>query len=655
MRRGMATINGTAKADVLDGIAGQDIIYGNKGNDTIVGVTAAAPELLVDGSFESAAVAANTWSHFAQVGGWKSDTGVEVWGKDFIEKASNGDKLMELDYDYGFSKVWQDVKTTAGEEYSLSLDTAMRPDTTAGTNGINVFWNGVQVGHIDPNSTTWSTETFKVVGTGGTDRLEFREDANSNDSLGGLIDNVSLKGSVGGNLLVGGAGNDHITAGNNGDILVGGDIKSGAVDTTKMSIHQDVTAHVAFDGSGAGYNNAVGMYTYDDKGNITSTKILFNDVSGAGVQGGAASFDMSMKAGEHFGFFVVPNGDANGQIQDLANGGASFHLVDETNGQTANVNGGHGLQLAYQTADGQWGVVQTAQGTAVYTTNTSLNDDGFDHGHVTVDPTTGVMSVAFEDLWGGGDQNFHDANFTINIGQTNAILMPHVSSGTATSADDDTLIGGTGHDTLLGMRGNDTLNGGAGDNYLNGGTGDDTFVAGGGNDTIVGGKGFDTIDFSGATGGVTVDLAGHSASGYGSDTVTGVEAVIGSKFADTLIGGKGDNFLSGGAGDDHIRGGKGSDIMSGGDGNDTFVWARSDLGKGVDTITDFGNGKDALDLTAVFAGQKGDHASKVQIVDDVAGSHLMAKIGGQFVEVAMLDNVHNTSAADLLKAGMLLV
>lgn len=653
----MATINGTSDADVLTGRNGQDVIYGNKGNDTITGVTAQAPNLLVDGSFESAPVADGTWSHFAQVGGWRSDTGIEIWGKDFIEKASDGNKLMELDYDKRFSKVWQDVQTTAGEEYTLSLDTAMRPNTAAGTNGINVFWNGVQVGHIDPNSTTWSTETFKVVGTGGTDRLEFREDAQGNDSYGGLIDNVSLKGNVSGNLLVGGAGNDHITAGNNGDVLVGGNIKAGEVDAAKMSIHQDVKAHVAFTGSNAEYHNAVGIYTYDSKGNITSTKLLFNDVSNAGVAGGPSGLDIDLKAGEHFGFFIAPNGDANDQIQKLVDGGAAFHLVDETNGQTANVNSGHGMQLAYQTADGQWGVVKTTKWTEVYTTNANNNDDGVQHSHVTVDPTTGVMNVAFEDQWGGGDQNFNDANFTVNIGQANAILMPHVGTSTtsSTSADDDTLIGGSGNDTLLGMRGNDMLNGGAGDNYLNGGTGDDTFVAGGGNDTIVGGKGFDTIDFSKATAGVNVDLGAHTASGFGTDKITGVEAVVGSGFADTLTGDKADNTIFGGAGDDHIRGGKGSDLLIGGDGNDTFIWARSDIGKGVDKIADFGNGKDVLDLTAVFAGQKGDHSSKVQLVDDVAGSHLMAKIGGQFVEVAMLDNVHNTTAADLMKAGMLLV
>ena len=649
----MATINGTNNADVLAGVTGGDTIVGSKGADTITGATMNS-EQLVDGSFESAAVAAGSWTHFAQVGGWHSDTGIEVWGKNFIENASNGDKLMELDYDNKFSKVWQDVKTTAGEEYSLSLDSAMRPGTSASTNAINVFWNGVEVGRIEPNSTNWSTEQFKVVGTGGTDRLEFREDGNQNDSYGGLIDNVSLKGSVQSNLLIGGTGNDNIVGGNNGDVLVGNDVKGGAVDLTKMSIHQDVTAHVAFDGSGAGYHNAVGMYTYDDKGNITSTKILFSDISGAGVSG-ASNLDFALKAGEHFGFFVVPNGDSNGQIQNMISQGGTFHLVDETNGQTANVNSGHGLQLAFESTDGQWSTVQTANGTAIYSTNTATNDDGFQHSHVTVDPTTGVMSVAFEDLWAGGDQNFHDANFTVDIGTTNAILMAHEDAGKGTVANDDILTGGSGNDTLLGMSGNDTINGSTGDNFIDGGTGNDHIYAGGGNDTIYGGKGYDTLDFSGATQGVTVDLAGHTASGYGNDKVTGIEALVGSSFNDTLAGDKGSNVIDGGAGDDHIRGGKGADVLIGGEGNDTFVWSRSDVGTGVDHVKDFGNGQDVLDLSALFAGQKGDHASKVQVVDDTAGSHLMAKIGGSFVEVAMLENVHGTTTADLLKAGMLLV
>ena len=652
----MATINGTTKADVLQGTTGNDTVLGGKANDSITGATASG-ELLVDGSFETAAVGAGTWSHFAQVGGWHSDTGIEVWGKNFIENASAGDKLMELDYDNRFSKVWQDVKTTAGEEYNLSLDSAMRPGTSASTNGINVFWNGVEVAHIAPGSTTWSTEQFKLIGTGGTDRLEFREDARGNDSYGGLIDNVSLKGVAHGNLLVGGTGNDKLVAGHNGDVLVGNDVKGGAVELTKMSIHQDVTAHVAFDGSGAGYHNSVGMYTYDANGKITGVQMLFSNVSGAGVQNGPSAFDLKLHAGEHFGFFVAPNaynqGD-NAKLFDSKDG--HFVMLDATNGGDANVNAGHDMQLAYVANNGSETVLHTQYWTSLFTTNTNDNADGFQHSHVTVDPLTGIMSVAFEDLMGGGDKNFHDANFTIDIGKTNAILMAHDQTSSAHAvANDDTLIGGNGNDTLLGMSGNDTITGGLGNNFIDGGTGNDHVIAGGGNDTIYGGKGFDTLDFSGASQAVNVNLASHVASGFGEDKVFGIEALIGSSFGDNLTGDKAANAIDGGDGSDHIRGGKGADVLTGGAGDDTFVWARSDVGHGVDHVTDFGNGHDVLDLSAVFKGQTGNHADKIQMIDDVAGSHLMAKIGGSYVEVAMLDNVHHTTAADLLKAGMLLV
>ena len=59
---------------------------------------------------------------------------------------------------------------------------------------IEVYWNGVKVGSVDPQSTTWQSSSFQVIGTGGSDRLEFREVSGNNDNYGGLLDNVALKG-----------------------------------------------------------------------------------------------------------------------------------------------------------------------------------------------------------------------------------------------------------------------------------------------------------------------------------------------------------------------------------------------------------------------------------------------------------------------------
>ena len=148
----------------------------------------------MDGGFEQANVRAGTWSHFSEVGGWKSDTGVEVWGKNFHNvKATEGDKVAELDFDNRRSNLYQDVKTEAGVEYEFSFDFAKRSDSKAGSDTIEIFWNGEKIASVEPTSTAWNKAEFKVTGTGGSDRIEFREQASDNDSYGGLIDNASLK------------------------------------------------------------------------------------------------------------------------------------------------------------------------------------------------------------------------------------------------------------------------------------------------------------------------------------------------------------------------------------------------------------------------------------------------------------------------------
>ena len=660
---GMAQIDGTHHNDTLNGGAGNDTIIGHQGHDVITGATLSGANLLVDGSFETAPVAAHTWTYFSEVGGWHSNTGVEVWGKDFIKTASDGNVTMELDFDNNFSKVWQDVKTSAGQEYALSLDAAVRPGTVVGTNAIEVFWNGNLVGRIEPGSTDWQHEHFTVVGSGGTDRLEFREDATQNDSLGGLIDNVKLFAEGKGNVLLGGTGNDTITAGNSNDLLVGNDGKAGNVDMNKMTINEDVTAHVTFDGSGAGYHNAVGMYTYDNAGKITGVQMVYTDVSGAGVAGGPANPDIAMKAGDRFGFFVAANahnqGDNAAMFSDAT---GSFKMVDAVDGSGANVNAGHEMKLVFVAADGTMTDIKTQYGTSLFTTNTSDNGDGYQHSQVTVDPLTGKMSVKFEDLWNGGDQNFYDANFSMNIGATNAVQLAHeFATGHHAAQNDDMLMGGVGNDTLIGLSGEDTLNGGSGTNKLFGGSGNDKFVSSGGNDKINGGSGFDTLDLSNADHGVKLDLSKHTMVGFGTGTVKSIEAVIGTKFDDTFKGDKRANDLNGGDGNDVLRGYRGADTLTGGAGDDIFFWQKKDViggatkSLGVDTITDFGNGNDVLDIHKLFSGIKGDHAGLVSLVETKMGTELWADVKGHHVEVAMLEGVHNATVADLISAHALLV
>ena len=112
-----------------------------------------------------------------------------------------------------------------------------------------------------------------------------------------------------------------------------------------------------------------------------------------------------------------------------------------------------------------------------------------------------------------------------------------------------------------------------------------------------GGAGIDTADFSTASGAVTVDLnfpTPQNTIGAGIDTLTSIEKLIGSAFADTLKGDANANSLSGGGGDDVLIGGGGSDTLTGGAGADHFVY--NAISEGLDHIVDFAPGTDVLDF-----------------------------------------------------------
>lgn len=168
-------------------------------------------------------------------------------------------------------------------------------------------------------------------------------------------------------------------------------------------------------------------------------------------------------------------------------------------------------------------------------------------------------------------------------------------------AGDDILDGGIGNDELTGSGGNDTLSGGNGFDILNGLGGADEMDGGSGNDTITGGDGLDTVNGGGGD-----DLIfGNS----GSDTLfgdNGADTIRGGTAADVINGGNGDDKLYGGVGTDTIFGGDGNNLLWGGNGpasgdnkRDTFVFNSLAFGgsAGRDTIRDFEDGKDKLDLS----------------------------------------------------------
>jgi Ca2+-binding RTX toxin-like protein len=156
----------------------------------------------------------------------------------------------------------------------------------------------------------------------------------------------------------------------------------------------------------------------------------------------------------------------------------------------------------------------------------------------------------------------------------------------------DVLLGGFGNDTLYGGSDQDTLYGQQGDDQIYGEGGNDFMRGGTGNDLLDGGFGFDRVSFfptgsDTVAAGVTVSLlvAGPQDTGQGIDTLTGIEALSGTPFNDSLTGDNDVNWLisadfDAAGGDDQLYGMGGNDLLEVAAGNHLL-----DGGADVDTLS----------------------------------------------------------------------
>lgn len=201
---------------------------------------------------------------------------------------------------------------------------------------------------------------------------------------------------------------------------------------------------------------------------------------------------------------------------------------------------------------------------------------------------------------------------------------------------DDLLYGGAGRDLLVGDDGADKLYGGQGSDLLAGERGDDL---------LSGDAGFDYATYFYAKAGVTVTLAtGTAADGSGgTDTLTSIEGVYGSRFADTIRGDAGMNELFGNAGDDVLVGGAGEDLTVGNAGADRFVFAAGDVAAtrgAADLIGDFSRAEgDRIDVSGLDANTK------------VAGDQAFTFVGTAAFSGAAGELRVETSGGELVLAG----
>ncbi|MFC1459594.1 hypothetical protein ACETIH_23425 [Microvirga arabica] len=229
-------------------------------------------------------------------------------------------------------------------------------------------------------------------------------------------------------------------------------------------------------------------------------------------------------------------------------------------------------------------------------------------------------------------ENFTDPSGGVDVFSSIEGVEGTRLSDTLTGSDaDNELYGYDGNDVLNGLSGNDWLDGGKGADTLNGGLGtdiasydsyagtgtlyvdldlsigtdpwgftdrfesieviratgnndtiigsaaDETFIGLGGADSIIGGAGIDMVSYHadfrrGGMFGVDVDLTLKRAfDGFRSlDSISGIENVNGTNFADAIRGDAARNELFGNGGNDDLQGGGGDDLLDGGSGNDVL-------------------------------------------------------------------------------------
>jgi Ca2+-binding RTX toxin-like protein len=611
-------LTGDGNANAFTGGSGADALNGGGGTDTAQ-YTTSASGVTIDLS-----------------------TGIGVGGD------AQGDTLTSIENLIGSAQ----TDTLTGDGSNNSITGGAGDDTIDGGDGNDTLTGGlgadVLTGGNGTDTASYSSSSAGVIvdlstgtGAGGDaqgDSLTGIENVTGSgqaDTLTGDSGNNALNGAGGTDTIDGGDGNDTLTGGSGADALTGGN----GADTASYS------------GSSAGVtvSLATGTGTGGDAQGDTLTGI--ENLTGSG-QGDSLTGDT--------GGNVLDGGNGN----DLLEGGAGADsLIGGSGTDTATyataasavtVNLGTNSGVGSDAQGDTYSSIENLIGSTDHDSLTGNSGDNVIDGGLGDDTIDGGQGN--DTLIGGGGADAltgGDGSDTASyIGSGGAVTVDlSMGIGTRADAEGDTLTGvenllGSNYDDILtGDAGSNLINGALGDDIIDGGDGNDSLIGGGGADVLTGGGGTDTAIYSGAPGGVTVNLA--AGTGLGSDaegdTLAGIENVTGSAFDDVLTGDAGANVLDGGNGNDLLTGNAGADVLLGGSGTDTASYTGSTSGVVIDLATGIGLGGDA----------QGDTLSSIENIlgsdfaDDLTGDGSNNVIAGRDGN----DAIAGGGGSDTLDAG----
>ena len=266
----------------------------------------------------------------------------------------------------------------------------------------------------------------------------------SDDTLIGSSASEVLSGWNGNDVILSKSGHDEgwggkgddLIEGNSGDDTLYGDASPQYADLKELFITYDYPVTVTFEGEGAGYKNTFGWYKIDPlTGQIKDVEVIWKNASQVGSGGdlvpGVTQQPLDVSAGDQIGFFIVSNGYSlnTSFFESAASNGGRYEFRDSY-GSPAGINDVD--PTLYHIADDGTVtlVLLNDYHTAAYDETLPLNSDGILHTVGQLDTQNGVLELGFEDLYNGGDLDFDDTVFSVDIGTANIeVLNAHSSYG----------------------------------------------------------------------------------------------------------------------------------------------------------------------------------------------------------------------------------
>ena len=361
----------------------------------------------------------------------------------------------------------------------------------------------------------------------------------------------------------------------------------------------------AFGTAGHGLFDGIDAYTYEGTKGLASDPVMsgntFTEITNNGIfldpefVATGPAFTTTTAFTETGSQFADVLHGSNG-ADNFSGGAGDDDLMGRGGDDTLSGDGGDDI-FTYRVGDGidtVHGGTEGANGDLLRVSNVgglqaTITLDAVGPGNtdpITVDlSTTADIEVTADEI----------EDVTIDLGANgDTVVVNGPLGGTSLDLNTITVNGGAGGDTV-----DATTLSSAHRIVFNGGDGDDTFrsSSAGGNDSFAAGTtgetNGDTVDYSAVTGGgVNVNLGSPTGTatdiggiGVGSDTLTGVDNVIGTAQADIITGSATANTLTGGGGSDTITGGGGNDTISGG--SDVGTVASHDIAVFSDVIGNY--------------------------------------------------------------------